>query len=70
VRVNADEKCLAHALVIAIAKVQNDPDYEAYRKGRKIRPKVQRLLATTGIDLSRSGAIPELEGFQDHFLDE
>jgi hypothetical protein len=41
VRVNAETNCLAHALVIAIAKVDNDPNYNAYRKGRKIRPVVQ-----------------------------
>jgi hypothetical protein len=51
VRVNADYNCLAHALVIVIAKVENDPNYKAYRQGRKIRPVVQRLLETTGIDL-------------------
>jgi hypothetical protein len=70
VRVNAAENCLAHALVIAIAKVENDPNYKAYRQGRKIRPEVQRLLEMTGIDLSSSGGIPELERFQEHFRDQ
>jgi len=27
--IKADEKCLAHAIVIAIARVTNDPDYKA-----------------------------------------
>jgi len=27
---------LAHALIISIAKVENDPVYKAYRQGRKI----------------------------------
>jgi hypothetical protein len=67
VRANADKNYLAHALLIAIAKVQNDPNYAAYRKGRKIRPEVQRLLETTDIDLSSGGGIPELERFRDHF---
>jgi hypothetical protein len=70
VHVNADENCLAHALVIAIAKVENDPNYKAYSQGRKIRPEVQRLLETTGIDLSSGGGIPEVECFQDHFRDQ
>jgi hypothetical protein len=39
VRVNADENCLAHAFVIAMAKVENEPNYKAYRQGRKIRPR-------------------------------
>jgi hypothetical protein len=70
VRVNAAEICLAHALVIAIAKAENDPNYKAYRQGRKIRPEVQRLLETTGIYLSNGGRIPELERFQEHFRDQ
>jgi hypothetical protein len=41
VEVMTEENCLAHALVIAFAKVTNDPDYKAYRQGRKILPKVR-----------------------------
>ena len=40
VEVQASENCLGHAIILAIAKVKNDPDYKAYRKGRKIRPVV------------------------------
>ena len=29
--VNAEENCLAHALMIDVAKLTNDPDYKAYR---------------------------------------
>ena len=36
VEVRAVQNCLAHALVIAIAKVDNDPNYKAYIQGRKI----------------------------------
>jgi len=38
VEVKAEENCLAHALIIAIARVDNDANYTAYRKGRKIVP--------------------------------
>jgi hypothetical protein len=31
-----EENCLAHALVKAIAKLTNDPNYIPYRQGRKI----------------------------------
>ena len=58
VEVKAEENCLAHALIISIAKVENDPDYKTYRQGRKIRQVVQTLLETTGIDLSNGGGIP------------
>jgi hypothetical protein len=67
IEVKAEENCLAHALVIAIAKATNNPNYNSYRRGYKIRPVVQNLLATTGIDLSQGARIPEIERFQDHF---
>ena len=64
-----EENCLAHALLIAIARVDNDANYKAYRQGRKICPVVQALLKETGIDLTNGGGIPELNHFQEHFRD-
>ena len=67
VEVKAKDNCLAHALVIAVARVRNDPNYQAYRKGyKKILPKVRELLQASGVDLSRGGGIPELQAFQRH----
>jgi len=60
VEVKAWENCLAHAIIIAIAKLKNDPEYVAYRSGYKIRPVVQKLLAETGLDLTEGGGIPQL----------
>ena len=65
--VKYEENYLAHAVVQSIEKVENDPDYKAYRQGRKIRQVVQILLETTDIDLSNGAAIPELVRFQEHF---
>jgi hypothetical protein len=67
VEVKTEENCLARALVIAVAKVENDPNYKSYIKGWKIRHAVQTLLDETGIDLSNGGGIPELTRFQEHF---
>ena len=67
VEVKSSENCLAHAIIIAIAKLENDPDYKAYRQGRTIRPVVQKLLEETGLDLSGGGGISELIKFQEHF---
>ena len=67
IQVKAETDSLAHPLIITIAKLTNDPDYKAYRKGRKIFPKVSNLLKTTGVNLDNVGGIPELERFQDHF---
>jgi hypothetical protein len=65
VEVRAEENCLAHVLVIAIARVTNDSNYQSYRKGRKkILPKVRELLQASGVDLSRGEGIPELHAFQ------
>jgi hypothetical protein len=66
VKVKAEEICLAHALVICIATLTNDPDYKAYSQGRKIRSVVDHLLMTKGIDLT-NGGVPELMKFQEHF---
>ena len=55
VEVKSSENCLAHAIIIAIGKLGNDPNYKAYRQGRKIRPVVQKLLSKTGLDLSGGG---------------
>ena len=66
VEVKASENCLAHAIIIAIAKEENDPDYKAYRQGRKIRPVVQKLLAETYLDLPEGGGFPLLIKFQEH----
>ena len=65
VEVKAEENCLAHALIISIAKLTNVSDYKAFRQGRNIRPVVDHLLATTGIALSNGGGIPELIKFQE-----
>jgi len=55
VKVKAETNCLAHPIVIAIAKITNDPNYKAYIRGRKIGPMVRQLLETTGINLDRGG---------------
>ena len=67
IEVKADNNCFAHALIIAIARMNKDPNYQSYRKGNKIRPVVASFLETTGIDLTNGGGIPELIRFQEHF---
>jgi len=65
VQVKVESNCLAHALVIAKAKVDGDEkNYQSYRRGRRIGPAVEHLLETTGEDLSRGGGVPELMRFQ------
>ena len=47
---------LAHALILAIAKVTNDPDSKVYIR-----------LETAGTRLTKGAGIPEHERFQTHF---
>jgi hypothetical protein len=69
VEVEAENNCLGHAFVRAKAKLTNDPKYNAFIQGRRIYPIVDRLLATTGIDLTNGGGVPDLIRFQGHFKD-
>jgi len=67
IEVKAEVNCLAHALIIAIARVGKDSKYDSYRRGWKTRPVVRDLLETTGIDLASVGGITDLARFQEHF---
>ena len=67
INVKAKTGCLAHAVIIAIARLTRDPNYDSYRDDRKIRPEVQHLLQSTGISLENGGGIREIQQFQDHF---
>ena len=69
IEVKAGTNCLAHDLIIAIARLTNDPNYKAYLQGPRILPEVQHLLQTTGIDLQNGGGINEIQRFQDHFTE-
>jgi hypothetical protein len=65
--IRAENNCLVQALIIAIARMDKDPNYQSYRKGNKIRHVVAFLLETISIDLTNGGGIPELIRFQEHF---
>jgi hypothetical protein len=67
IKVKAETKCLAHALIIAIARLTKDPNYISLRKGCKILSEVQRLWQTTGIDLQNGVGVHEIQRFHDHF---
>ena len=67
ISVKAETNCLAHALIITIARLSKYPNYNSYRNGCKIRPEVKHLLQTTGIDLQNGDGVHEIQQFQDHF---
>jgi hypothetical protein len=61
--------CLAHALVIAMARVNSNPTYELYRHGKCLKTPVEELLKASGVDLSNGGGLEELEQSQDYLSD-
>jgi len=67
VEVKADDNCLAHALIIAIASVHNESNYKSYHDGWKIRLLVQNLIKMTCIDLTNGAGFLELARSQKHF---
>ena len=69
VTVTAVINCLAHALIIAIARVNGVPKYKSYRNGRGMKKPVEDLLKASGVDLSNGGGFKELEQFQEYFSD-
>jgi len=58
--VKAEENCLSHVIIIAIARVGNDANYTTYRKGWRISPVVQALLKERGNYLTKGGGSPKL----------
>jgi hypothetical protein len=50
IEVKTETNCLAHALIIAIARITKHTNYNSYRKGYKIHKVIDNLLATTGIN--------------------
>jgi hypothetical protein len=58
--------CLAHAIIIAMTKVEGDLMYKSYRKVRCLKQTVQELLNGSGADLRNGEAFKELELFQNY----
>ena len=61
--------CLAHALIIAMARVNGDPKYQLHRRGNKLDQPVDELLKASGVYLSTGGGLEELKQFQDYLSD-
>ena len=43
IEVKAEENCLAHALIIAFARLEKDSNYDSYRRGYRISPVVNHF---------------------------
>ena len=67
--VKAKFLCLAHALIIAMARVNGNRKYASYGDGYGLKQPVQDLLRATGFDLTNGGGLNELEQFQNYISD-
>jgi hypothetical protein len=56
--------CMAHALIIAMARVNGDPKYKSYKDGKALQKPIEDLLEAFGVDLSNGGVLEELQQFQ------
>jgi hypothetical protein len=63
--------CLAHALIIAVARVNDNTKYKSYSSVYGLyKPKaVEDLLKVSGVNLTNGGGLEELEQFQENFSD-
>jgi hypothetical protein len=59
--------CLAHALIIAMARVNNDPKYALYRHGKGLMQPVEELIKASGVDLSNGGGLKSFNSFNSTF---
>jgi len=59
--------CLAHALIIAMVRVNGDLKYALYRQDKCINKPFEDLLKASGVDLSNGGGFVELNSFRSTF---
>ena len=61
--------CLAHALIIGMARMNGHPKYKSYRNGRGMKQSVEDFLNSSGIKLRNAGGVEELRQFQEYLSD-
>ena len=55
---------MAHALIIAMSRVNGDPKYKLYRNGYSMKQPVQDFITARGSNFTNGGGFKELEQFQ------
>jgi len=64
--VKAVLKCQAYALIIAMLRVNVDPNDALYRRGYGLKKPVEELLEPSGVDLTNGGGFEKIQQFQEH----
>ena len=60
---------LAHAIIIAMARVNGDPKYKSYRNFNSLNQPIQNLLSAAGVDLTNGGRFKGLEQIHNYLSD-
>jgi len=69
VGLNAVFLCLAHALIIAVARVNGHSKQKSYRNGYGLKKLVEGLLKASGVNLRNAGGLEKLWQFQEYLSD-
>ena len=64
VKVKTGFFCLAHALIIVMAKTNGVPKYISFRDSYSLKQPVQDLLSASGVDLANGGGLMNLNNFK------
>jgi hypothetical protein len=59
---------LAGAIIIAMARVNNDPMHKSYRDGCGLHKPVEEFFNASGVDLSNDVGFEELQQFQQYLM--
>jgi hypothetical protein len=62
--VKAAGLCLAHALIIAMPRVNRDPKYKSYSNGYLQDLPADELMKASGVDLSYGGSLKNFNSFR------
>jgi hypothetical protein len=58
-----------NAFIIAMVRVNGDPNYQSYRDGRGLKKPAEDLMKASGVHLTNGGGFQERQQFQDHLSD-
>ena len=57
---------LAHALIVAMTRVNGDPKYALYRHGKCMKKPVENPLTNSSVDISNGGGLEEIQQLQEY----
>ena len=61
--------CMAHALIITMARVNGNPKCPYYKDGRGMKKPVEDLMKVSGVNIRNAGGFKALQQFQEYLSD-